>query len=112
MEITKKIWGQYKVLEDFKNVKIKELIVEPKKSLSLQRHFKRSELWFVQSGVAKLYRGYSPDTLRLQYLSTFDSTIIETNEWHKLCNEGIDDLHIIEIQYGEECIEEDIERIV
>jgi mannose-6-phosphate isomerase-like protein (cupin superfamily) len=36
--------------------------------------------------------------------------IIELNEWHQLCNETDQPLKLIEIQYGENCIEEDIER--
>ena len=32
------------------------------------------------------------------------------NEWHQLVNETKEPLKVIEIQYGENCIEEDIER--
>lgn len=50
---TERSWGYYRVLhENDKEVKLKELTVDPGKSLSLQRHFKRSEIWFVSEGVA------------------------------------------------------------
>jgi mannose-6-phosphate isomerase-like protein (cupin superfamily) len=37
-------------------------------------------------------------------------TTIGQHQWHKLSNRGDEDLHIVEIQYGEKCEEEDIER--
>ena len=39
-----------------------------------------------------------------------DTILIEKNTWHKATNIGKDNCYIIEIQYGDECIEEDIER--
>jgi len=35
---------------------------------------------------------------------------IAKNQWHMLCNETDHPLKLIEIQYGENCVEEDIER--
>jgi len=35
---------------------------------------------------------------------------IPENDWHQLANESAEPLKIIEIQYGENCVEEDIER--
>ena len=32
--------------------------------------------------------------------------------WHQIINTFNEPVHIIEIQYGDECIEEDIERII
>jgi mannose-6-phosphate isomerase-like protein (cupin superfamily) len=37
---------------------------------------------------------------------------IGLNEWHQLVNEDSNPLKIVEIQYGERCEEEDIERKV
>ncbi|NBP57241.1 hypothetical protein EBU71_12050, partial [bacterium] len=36
---------------------------------------------------------------------------ISKTEWHQLCNETTEPLKIIEIQYGDRCEEEDIERL-
>ena len=36
--------------------------------------------------------------------------MINQGDWHKLENKGDKDLHIVEIQYGTACVEEDIER--
>lgn len=105
-------WGYYRVLhQNGSNVKLKELTVDPGKKLSLQRHFKRSELWFVSEGVATLYTiDYSSDYSKQGTYGQFDTIHIPKNEWHQLANETDSLLKIIEIQYGEDCIEEDIER--
>ena len=39
------------------------------------------------------------------------STWIQLNQWHQLCNETDTALKLIEIQYGDKCIEEDIQRL-
>jgi hypothetical protein len=40
----------------------------------------------------------------------FQNIHIASNQWHRLANETDKPLKIIEIQYGNECVEEDIER--
>ena len=35
---------------------------------------------------------------------------ISKGQWHMLCNETDQPLKLIEIQYGENCVEDDIER--
>jgi mannose-6-phosphate isomerase-like protein (cupin superfamily) len=35
---------------------------------------------------------------------------ISKGEWHQLVNETDRPLQLVEIQYGEDCVEEDIER--
>jgi cytidyltransferase-like protein len=109
---TERQWGYYRVLHEIgPNVKLKELTVDPGKKLSLQRHFKRSELWFVSEGVATLYTiDYSSDYSKQGTYGQFTTIHIPKNEWHQLANETDSPLKIIEIQYGEDCIEEDIER--
>lgn len=99
-------WGYYRVLHSPNlNVKVKELTVEPGKSLSLQRHAYRSEVWFVAEGVATVNTDATSSTL-----DAFSTKIIKPKEWHQLQNNTQSPLKIIEIQYGERCIEEDIER--
>ena len=47
-------WGYYRILhEDGSTVKLKELTVDPGKALSMQRHDKRNEFWFVSQGIAQ-----------------------------------------------------------
>ena len=109
---TERKWGYYRVLHEAnKHVKVKELTVDPGKSLSMQRHSERLELWFVAEGTATVYtiNSSSDEELDGAY-EKFCNIHIATNQWHRLANETDKPLKIIEIQYGEECIEEDIER--
>ena len=99
-------WGYYRVLhQNGSTVKIKELTVDPGKSISMQRHTKRAELWFVSEGMALLKTSDNAIIYR-----QFDTVHIPSNSWHQLTNATDEPLKIIEIQYGEDCIEEDIER--
>ena len=43
-------WGSFFNLFQTKNIKVKELIVNPGKEMSFQRHFKRNEIWLVSEG--------------------------------------------------------------
>ena len=105
---TTRSWGYYRVLhEQHPEVKLKELVIDPGKCLSMQRHKNRSELWFVAEGVALLKSLADVTTVHKQ----FDIIHIPKDSWHQLSNASPDvPLKIIEIQYGTECNEEDIER--
>lgn len=109
---TERPWGYYRVLhEQDKEVKVKELTVEPGKCLSMQRHQDRAEHWFVSEGTATVYTiDVSTDVDLLGVYQKFDSLHISKTKWHQLCNETDKPLKIVEIQYGEKCVEEDIER--
>ena len=110
---TDRAWGYYRVLHEVgTHVKLKELTVNPKTCLSMQRHEKRAEFWFVAEGEATVYTvdPYSTDYDLLASPARHQSTWIRLNEWHQLCNETDQPLKLIEIQYGEDCVEEDIER--
>jgi cytidyltransferase-like protein len=99
-------WGYYRVLHTIgDNVKVKELTVDPGKTLSMQRHQYRSELWFVAEGVAGNNWDYGGKKIK-----PYKTEIINPNEWHQLHNPTDKPLKVIEIQYGERCEEEDIER--
>jgi cytidyltransferase-like protein len=109
---TTRPWGYYKVLHQVgKEVKLKELTVEPGKSLSMQKHKQRAEFWFVSEGEATVYTlNRKTDSELVGKFTQFDHTWIANNEWHQLVNETLEPLRIIEIQYGSDCFEEDIER--
>jgi len=109
---TERQWGYYRVLhENGSQVKLKELTVEPGKQLSMQRHSDRAEHWFVAEGVATVYTiNKKTDAELLGVYNKFDHVHIKRTEWHQLANEGTAPLKMIEIQYGERCVEEDIER--
>jgi mannose-6-phosphate isomerase-like protein (cupin superfamily) len=110
---TERTWGHYRVLHEVGNhVKLKELTVAPKTCLSMQRHENRAEFWFVAEGEATVYT-VDPHSTDYDILATptqHQHTWIRLGEWHQLCNETDQPLRLIEIQYGNGCVEEDIER--
>ena len=110
---TSRAWGYYRVLHEVgANTKLKELTVMPKTCLSMQRHDLRQEFWFVAEGTATVYTLDERSTDRdvKCYLDVHEHTFIECREWHQLCNETDRPLKLIEIQYGQDCVEDDILR--
>ena len=109
---TTRAWGYYRVLhEQGKEIKVKELTVGAKTCLSMQKHKDRAEHWFVAEGTAIVYTlNAGTDMDLVGNFNKFESLHISRDQWHKLCNETDKPLRVIEIQYGENCIEEDIER--
>jgi mannose-1-phosphate guanylyltransferase len=49
-KVTKCPWGNFEILLDAPDHKVKRIVVEPGGCLSLQLHHHRSEHWFVVSG--------------------------------------------------------------
>ena len=105
-------WGSFFNLFETKNIKVKELIIEPGKAMSFQRHMKRNEIWLVSDGECEVNFSDedSPKNLNKIILSKFDYFVVPLGKWHQIINSSQKNTHIIEIQYGNECIEEDIER--
>lgn len=110
---TERAWGYYRVLHEVgANTKLKELTVMPRTCLSMQRHDSRAEFWFVAQGEATVYtldEASTDQDIKCE-LVMHEHTFIKVNEWHQLCNETDQPLKLIEIQYGERCVEDDIER--
>jgi mannose-1-phosphate guanylyltransferase/mannose-6-phosphate isomerase len=98
-------WGSYTILENGPRYKIKRIVVNPGKRLSLQRHAHRSEHWVVVSGTAMVRNGDEDIYLRENH-----STYIQATQLHRLMNPGRIPLQIIEIQVGSYLEEDDIER--
>ena len=107
----KRLWGSFYNLYEEDQVKVKELIVAPGKGMSFQKHFKRSEIWLVSKGSCIVnFSKDDPDIKQNIKLNKFDHYLVPLGEWHQITNPFEETCHLIEIQYGEECIEEDIER--
>jgi cytidyltransferase-like protein len=108
---TERQWGYYRVLHDVPGMKVKELTVNPGCSLSVQRHWKRAEYWIVSEGSCvvkmQLDGGYQLPSITLEQ---HRSHKIHVAEWHQLTNPFDVPCRIVEVQYGDQCIEEDIER--
>ena len=104
---TDRPWGYYKVLYEGEGYKVKELVINPHSSLSMQRHEHRSESWNLVSGSACVI--LNGEKVQLEK----DKDIfIPKNTWHKGINESDNPAHIIEIWRGESSLlnENDIER--
>lgn len=109
---TKRLWGDFYDLFKDDYVKVKELIVHPKHGMSFQRHFKRSELWFVSKGKCEVnYSLNDPEQVSTVVLEKGDRFDVPISSWHQITNPFEEECRIIEIQYGEETKEEDIERL-
>jgi cytidyltransferase-like protein len=108
---TERQWGYYRVLHEVPGMKVKELTVDPGKSLSMQRHNLRAEYWIVSEGEAVVNRqmesGYSLPSVTLRKHIEYQ---VPVREWHQLTNPHDVPVKVVEIQYGEQCVEEDIER--
>ena len=108
---TNRQWGYYRVLHEIPGVKVKELTVDPEKSLSMQRHQHRHEHWFVTEGTATINTlDTDGNTVMKNFVMKNMQTYIGREEWHQLVNKSRAPLKVIEIQFGEQCNEEDIER--
>ena len=107
----RRVWGEFFNLFEDEQVKVKELVIGPGKGMSLQKHFKRSEIWLVYQGKCLVnYSKVAPDKIKEITLGKHNSLHVELGDWHQITNPFNETCKIIEIQYGKETIEEDIER--
>jgi cytidyltransferase-like protein len=108
---TQRPWGYYRVLHEVPGMKVKELTVDPGKSLSMQKHNHRAEYWIVSEGRcvvnSVLDSGYQMPPVMLGRHQDLD---IATGDWHQLTNPYDTPCRVVEIQYGEVCEESDIIR--
>lgn len=91
-EIVARQWGEYRVLYDHPNFRVKLLTLQPGRSTSLQRHEHRSEHWI--------------------FPATNDYRFIGRGETHKLSNPSDDPIHVVEVWAGDILSENDIERFI
>lgn len=108
---TERSWGYYReIYQPDKTFKAKELTVNPGASLSMQQHNNRAEHWFVAHGYAAIYTLEDGKERLIGVFGKHQSINIPKQSWHRLANETNDQLKLIELQYGTECVEEDIVR--
>jgi len=106
MEEDHRPWGYYQVLSDKPEHKVKIIVVYPGKRLSLQKHKKRDEHWYVIQGNALVTINDTELTV-----NKGESVNIKRETLHRVMNSGIEKLVFIEVQTGEYFGEDDIERI-
>ena len=102
-------WGEYKVLDykvhqDQNNSLVKELIISPGEHISYQRHNHRTEIWTFTEGTGELILDD-----KVKRVHRGDVAVINVGMKHAV--KGITELHIIEVQIGDELTEDDIERL-
>jgi mannose-6-phosphate isomerase-like protein (cupin superfamily) len=88
------------------NYKIKKILINLDKRLSLQKHHFRSEHWVVIKGKAEITRGKEKMILNVN-----ESIFIPKDVIHCILNKESTPLEIIEVQTGSQLEEEDIFRI-
>jgi mannose-1-phosphate guanylyltransferase/mannose-6-phosphate isomerase len=98
-------WGWYDSIDEGGRFKVKRIQVNPKASLSLQKHHHRAEHWIVVTGTAEITNG--ENTI---LLTENQSTYIPLGAVHRLANPGTIPLEIIEVQSGSYLGEDDIVR--
>jgi mannose-6-phosphate isomerase-like protein (cupin superfamily) len=98
-------WGYFVVLVDDEQHKLKRIVVNPGKRLSLQRHRLRDEHWMIVSGEALM----TVDSREFTLLRG-QSVDIPRGALHRVMNPGETELVIVEIQTGDSFDENDIER--
>ena len=103
-------WGYYQSLIVGERFQVKEIVVKPGASLSLQSHKHRAEHWVVVEGEADVVVGKTLETLETKRLQTNQSIYIALGDIHRLVNPGSVDLHLIEVQTGSYLGEDDIIR--
>lgn len=98
-------WGYYRIISDYEDMKVKRILVYPNQRLSLQRHQKRSEHWYMAAGEALVT--LEGKEIKLKAGQAVD---IPVGSWHRIANPGKVNLEFVEIQTGEYFGEDDIER--
>ena len=107
-----RLWGTFYNLFEDVDVKVKELIVDPGEGMSFQKHFKRNEIWLVSKGSCEVnFSNDAPENRQKIRLDKFHDYHVPVGKWHQITNPFEEPCHLIEIQYGEQCIEDDIERV-
>ncbi len=99
-------WGYYQVYADEPDHKVKRIVVYPGKRLSLQRHRRRAEHWYVLNGEGIVTR----DEQEL-HLNAGEAVDIPRGAVHRIMNPGTEDMAFIEVQTGDYFGEDDIERL-
>ena len=98
-------WGHFVVLEDAPRHKVKRIVVRPGQRLSLQKHGRRREHWFILEGKAVVTRNHEEILL-----AAGEAVNIPEATWHRIKNPGDVPLIFVEVQTGDYFGEDDITR--
>lgn len=107
MEKTERPWGNYEVLLNDDNCKVKKISVKPGENLSYQYHHKRTEDWIVIQGKGVV-------RLDTEEFEVFPGKVahIPVLAKHSISNTGQEEMLVfIEVQTGDYFGEDDIVRL-
>lgn len=101
-------WGEYRVLDssayaDGTVSLVKELVVEPGKQLSYQRHAHRSEVWTVASGKGEVVLDGKSSPIG-------PGSVVSIAPGRMHAARAFEEMHVVEVQMGSILEEGDIER--
>jgi mannose-1-phosphate guanylyltransferase/mannose-6-phosphate isomerase len=99
-------WGYYQDVDSAPRYRVKRIVVKPGSTLSLQKHFHRSEHWVVVKGTAEVTLGSD-----VRSVHENESIYIPIGSVHRLANPGKIPLELIEVQVGSYLGEDDIVRM-
>ncbi len=99
-------WGSYETLHMSERYQVKQIVVEPGGTLSLQKHHHRAEHWIVVKGTARVTIGEEA-----KLLTENQSIYVPLGATHRLENPGLIPLTLIEVQSGPYLGEDDIVRL-
>ena len=99
-------WGYYQDVDIAKRYRVKRIVVKPGSTLSLQKHYHRSEHWVVVQGTAEV-------TVNDMVSAVHENELmyIPIGSIHRLANPGKIPLELIEVQVGSYVGEDDIVRL-
>lgn len=104
----KRRWGEYRVLDsgtylDGRRSLTKELVIKKGEQLSYQRHRCRAEVWTVVSGFGQV-------VLDGNVIDVAAGSVVKIEPGHMHGALSLSEMRVIEVQFGDVLIEEDIER--
>ena len=104
-----KRWGSYRVLWSGKHFKVKILKFKKGGFISYQKHQMRNELWCFLKGSGRMILG-GPYNAQVNedIVHKGDTVFIKQRRWHQYIAD--EPTAVLEVQYGSECKESDIER--
>jgi mannose-6-phosphate isomerase len=105
IERTERPWGWYETLSEALGYKVKRIRLHPGQQFSLQKHHQRAEHWVVVQGTARVTIGE-----RQFDLQPGEACDIARGQVHRLANRTDDPVEIVEVQFGDEMGEGDIDR--
>lgn len=99
-------WGTYEGIHKGENHQVKHIVVKPGEKLSFQYHHHRSEYWVIVKGAGIVTLGVEDQPVQENEL-----VFIPAGRAHRLHNPHKEELHLIEVQFGDYLGEDDIVRL-